>query len=1166
MFIRGKVSFVFIAVVSVVISAFANISATSAPVIATVAAASAPSLLDSLPTLTTGERAGHSSSFDRTGGNDDSSGGLYTDSHGDRVILDVSGPGTVDRMWFTGIDESKIVHIYFDGESTPRVSMTLGDMFRAGRAPFTAPLVATPESSSGAYTSYVPLPFARSVVVTLTDYGLGYFNIDYHRSAPGTAITSWTGAEDLSAMRALWSAGGAQVPASGTTATANVAVPANSTATLYDAAGPAQVSRLTLQVSQPAGATADLLATLRLQMFWDGEATPSVDAPLGSLFSVGTFGASVVNAVAAGRTADGTLYLNFPMPFARHATFRVVNTAGSSATVASAVTSAPYAGSFADVGYFRTQYRETTAQTGHDIVLLDANGAGKLVGVVESITGTSDNWFLEGDERGLPDGTRTPTIHGTGTEDFFNGGWYFNHGPYTGPTSGNTAHFTDAAGGHVSAYRHMLADPVPFDSHLHFSIEHSAVDEDGAQVTSLAYYYSQPQPRMRQTDLVAVTGATSVADHNYAVTGQVARYPLSSTFEGENGNNVVSGGVRAINGVSTFTIAVDPANAGVLLRRTFDQQASHQAAAVSVNGVYVTDWNSPGGNGTHRWREEDLVLPATVTAGHSTLQISVDSTHSPSPWTESAYGVFSLYSSPVVAHASVPVSVTPSPASVGVGAMTALSVSAAVPDGTTVGCYDGADLAETATVRGGTTTCYDGSLRAGVHPLIAALLSTPTTDSAVSSPGVVDVVGADPVRDRFISAGGIGGLGLPTTPPYPVAGGVGQSFERGEIMWSPSTGAHIIIGEIRASFDDLGGPGPRFARNPIGFPTTDEVDVPGGRASFFTGAGIYWSPATGAHDVGGAIYDRYLAFGGPGGVLGLPVAGEHGLAATRFNEFTNGGIYWTGATGAHVVQGRIHDAYLANGSWYGILGTPLTDELTTPDRIGRYNHFANGSIYWTPATGAHEVYGTIRAKWSAAGWERSFYGYPVTGEYAVANGRASNFQGANIYWGPTTGAFEVHGSILANYLAMGGPSSILGLPVTDETTTPDRIGRFNHFVGGGSIYWTPATGAHEVYGAIRAKWSALGWELGLPGYPVTGEYAVANGRASNFQHANIYWGPTTGAFEVHGAILATYAALGGPSSRYGLPTSDEYAIPGGRASNFVGGRLVWTPAGGVVLQ
>jgi uncharacterized protein with LGFP repeats len=76
----------------------------------------------------------------------------------------------------------------------------------------------------------------------------------------------------------------------------------------------------------------------------------------------------------------------------------------------------------------------------------------------------------------------------------------------------------------------------------------------------------------------------------------------------------------------------------------------------------------------------------------------------------------------------------------------------------------------------------------------------------------------------------------------------------------------------------------------------------------------------------------------------------------------------------------------------GLLGYPLTDETKTPDGVGRFNHFQNGSIYWTPTTGSHEVHGPIRARWAELGWEKSTLGYPVKDEYAVTGGRESEFQ------------------------------------------------------------------------------------------------------------------------------------------------------------------------------
>lgn len=232
----------------------------------------------------------------------------------------------------------------------------------------------------------------------------------------------------------------------------------------------------------------------------------------------------------------------------------------------------------------------------------------------------------------------------------------------------------------------------------------------------------------------------------------------------------------------------------------------------------------------------------------------------------------------------------------------------------------------------------------------------------------------------------------------------------------------------------------------------------------------------------------------------------------------------------------INAKYDQLGGAAGFLGSTATAVSACPDRVGFYRHFQNGSIYWLPSTGAHEVHGEIRDKWAALGWERSFLGYPVSDETVGADangdGRFSRFQGGAIYWyphsgpqvavaadvarpammaarlpgivmqpGPSVGgivplppipivpsnAHEVHGAIAAKYRMLGAEASVLGYPTTDETGTPDGIGRFNHFQAG-SIYWTPNTGAWEVHGLIREYWAAHGWERNPDlGYPISDE-------------------------------------------------------------------------------
>ena len=109
-------------------------------------------------------------------------------------------------------------------------------------------------------------------------------------------------------------------------------------------------------------------------------------------------------------------------------------------------------------------------------------------------------------------------------------------------------------------------------------------------------------------------------------------------------------------------------------------------------------------------------------------------------------------------------------------------------------------------------------------------------------------------------------------------------------------------------------------------------------------------------------------------------------------------------------------------------------------------------------------------------------------------------------------AFWVHGAILGKYLEMGGPGGWIGWPQSDETATAAGPGRFSRFQKA-SIYWGPTTGAHVVYGAIRDKWNNLGAEGGF-GLPVSDEQDIPGqpgARQSRFEGGLITWSPWAGA-------------------------------------------------------
>lgn len=156
-----------------------------------------------------------------------------------------------------------------------------------------------------------------------------------------------------------------------------------------------------------------------------------------------------------------------------------------------------------------------------------------------------------------------------------------------------------------------------------------------------------------------------------------------------------------------------------------------------------------------------------------------------------------------------------------------------------------------------------------------------------------------------------------------------------------------------------------------------------------------------------------------------------------------------------------------------------------------------------------------------------------------------------------------YGAIGAEWAQLGGSSSFLGQPLTDEADGWYG-GRFVAFQGG-SIYWSWATGAHEVHGGIRQAWANTGWEFGPLRYPTTDEQHTARGAMQRFQGGQVYWSAGTGAHGVYGAILGKWAQAGGVGV-LGYPATDEYGIAGGRRQNFEHGTVDWTPTGGAVAN
>lgn len=157
----------------------------------------------------------------------------------------------------------------------------------------------------------------------------------------------------------------------------------------------------------------------------------------------------------------------------------------------------------------------------------------------------------------------------------------------------------------------------------------------------------------------------------------------------------------------------------------------------------------------------------------------------------------------------------------------------------------------------------------------------------------------------------------------------------------------------------------------------------------------------------------------------------------------------------------------------------------------------------------HDGLGAIGAYYQQVGGPNSYLGDPVSPQYPTADGGVTqDFIGGSILWSPATSAHAVRGAILTEYHAAGGPGGPLGYPTTDEVRLPTVPGAYNAFTGG-SVYWSPTTGAHAVAGVLRDAYRASGWETGCLGLPTADERASTVGglatRTLAFQGGTITW-------------------------------------------------------------
>jgi D-arabinan exo alpha-(1,3)/(1,5)-arabinofuranosidase (non-reducing end) len=217
---------------------------------------------------------------------------------------------------------------------------------------------------------------------------------------------------------------------------------------------------------------------MMLRIYWDGEAHPSVECPIGDFFGVGhgldrPFVSLPVKVSSDGRGRN----CYWPMPFRKSARLIVSNESDKRCDAFYYYLDwQKYEKLPKDTAYFHAMYRqEYPCVMGRNYLIADIVGRGHYVGTVQSVQNMSPGWYGEGDDFFFIDGEAEPSLRGTGTEDYFCDGWGFRH--HDGPFYGVPLWQGYAKGDCGSVYRWHIADPIPFRKSLRVEIEHKGSQE-----------------------------------------------------------------------------------------------------------------------------------------------------------------------------------------------------------------------------------------------------------------------------------------------------------------------------------------------------------------------------------------------------------------------------------------------------------------------------------------------------------------------------------------------------------------------------------------------------------------------------------------------------------------------------------------------------------------
>lgn len=499
------------------------------------------------------------SSWDRTGGHIDANQyewppGVITGDQ-DVIAATLTGPGVIQRFWMPHAAAGRpfALRMYFDGEATPRLDTDTGQLLGGALTAFAAPFLTT---FAGGQVSYEPIPFRESVrIETENRAGLWHwYQHSWRRLPAGTDVPTWSGTLDPAAQAAraaaasvLQSAGDHPAGESPTAITVSLGpsvVPPGALLPVASFAGGGTLRRITLRMPGAADAALD---SLRLRVRYDGAPATAIEIPVSRFFGAG-HGRVPYRSLPLGTDSPQGFYCYWPMPFRAGVDVELFNDSAAPVGIAGATVENEPGDPPADAGYLYAETRSTFRITGWPWIDLVSSPAvaGHYVGNLLYVDHPTDSFqFLEGDDLVVTDGA--DSLHGTGLEDAYNGGFYYNWAdpqpepegaaPYSAirPLCGllRMERSASPAGAHAHQYRWLIPDRVPFRESLDVFLETRYGNGQTLWTAVVFWYQTPPGPTAAPPGRRAAGGglALDLVRPNPAGTSAVIRFTLPHAAE-----------------------------------------------------------------------------------------------------------------------------------------------------------------------------------------------------------------------------------------------------------------------------------------------------------------------------------------------------------------------------------------------------------------------------------------------------------------------------------------------------------------------------------------------------------------------------------------------------------------------------------------------------------